>query len=123
MFCIDWLNETADSISFAYLYNNNDVIASARISNTDFVSIPYVLSELPDTREALLAVVSLLAHLTASRHGSGQTGISRRAAFSPHGYSLEHVSKELQHVATSSSGKRGNATAHVLARNPRRHEI
>ena len=56
---IDWLNETADSISFAYLYNNNDVIASARISNTDFVSIPYVLSELPDTREALLAVVSL----------------------------------------------------------------
>jgi len=61
---IDWLTETAESISFAYLFDetgNNDrnITPNALITNADFISVPYVLSELPDTREALLAAISL----------------------------------------------------------------
>ena len=50
---IDWLSDVSDSVSFEYLY------AQGNITNADFISVPYVLSELPNTREALLATISL----------------------------------------------------------------
>jgi hypothetical protein len=61
---IDFLNETADSITFAYLYdefgdNRRGIKADALITNSDFISVPYVLSSVPDNKEALLALISL----------------------------------------------------------------
>jgi hypothetical protein len=59
---IDFLNETADSITFAYLYdpnNERDLKPLSRITNADFISVPYVLNSVPDNKEALLAVISL----------------------------------------------------------------
>lgn len=59
---IDWLNEVADSVSFAYLYDPDlvrGVAPAARVVDSDFIPIPYVLSELPNNREAFLASISL----------------------------------------------------------------
>ena len=51
---IDWLNEVADSASFAYMYEK-----TAQHNNFNFIPMPYVLSSLPDNKEALLATLSL----------------------------------------------------------------
>jgi hypothetical protein len=51
---IDFLNETADSITFAYLYEKTPLQSDFR-----FISVPYVLNSVPDNKEALLAVISL----------------------------------------------------------------
>jgi len=50
---VDWLNDVADSVSFEYLYE------IGKITNSDFVSVPYVVSEIPNTREALLGIISM----------------------------------------------------------------
>ena len=56
---IDWLNDTADKITFAGMYQ-------AKVFNSsDFISIPYVLNSVPDNKEAFMAVISL-AFLTDS---------------------------------------------------------
>lgn len=50
---IDWLSAYGDSVSFEYLY------AQGSITNSDFISVPYVLSSLPNSKDALLATISL----------------------------------------------------------------
>jgi hypothetical protein len=56
---IDWLNDVAGSIYYRSFYNNLEIPLNARITDADFISIPYVLSELPNNREAFMAAVSL----------------------------------------------------------------
>ena len=51
---IDWLNEVADRYTFAYLYEK-----TSYLKDSDFTPIPYVLSELPNNREAFMAAISL----------------------------------------------------------------
>lgn len=51
---IDWLSDVADSVSFPYLYEKTNLL-----SNSDFISIPYVLSSLPNNKDAFLASISL----------------------------------------------------------------
>jgi hypothetical protein len=52
-YSIDWLNDRADSFSFDYLYS------IGRISDADFVNIPYVLSSIPDYEKAAITLVSI----------------------------------------------------------------
>lgn len=54
---IDWLNDTADSVSFEYLFN------IGVIKNADFKFMPYVLNKVPDYQEAAIAILSA-AYLT-----------------------------------------------------------
>lgn len=50
---IDWLNDIADSFSFAFLY------AEGNIQYNDFKNIPYVISSIPDYTQLLPLSVSL----------------------------------------------------------------
>ncbi len=52
-YSIDWLNDRADSFSFQYLYS------IGRITNDDFINIPYVLSSIPDYEKAAITLVSI----------------------------------------------------------------
>lgn len=49
----DWLNETAESFSFAYLYDQGE------ISDGDFVKVPYVINYVPDAVEIALIQLSI----------------------------------------------------------------
>ena len=51
---IDFLNETADSVTFAYLYEKTTLKTDFR-----FIPVPYVLNSIPDTKEAAIATISL----------------------------------------------------------------
>ena len=44
---IDWFNDIVDSFDFEYLYNLNDGEAG-KISRADFVTIRYILIDIPD---------------------------------------------------------------------------
>ena len=50
---IDWLNETADSVDFQFLYDTNPALFSNK-----FINIPYVINTLPKGSEAFLATIS-----------------------------------------------------------------
>ena len=50
---VDYINEVFDSKSFAYIYE-----VEGLITDSDFVNIPYVLSELPEGKEAFIASIS-----------------------------------------------------------------
>jgi hypothetical protein len=50
---IDWLNESADSIDFQYLYDTNPSLFSGK-----FIDIPYVINTLPQAGEAFMATIS-----------------------------------------------------------------
>ena len=50
---IDWLNETADSVDFQFLYDTNPALFSGK-----FIDIPYVINTLPKANEAFLAIIS-----------------------------------------------------------------
>jgi hypothetical protein len=49
----DWLNDVADSFSFAYLYNQGV------ITNGDFVRVPYVINYVPDGLELSFLALSI----------------------------------------------------------------
>lgn len=51
---IDWLNEVADSKTFEYIYRQEGLITI-----NDFVFIPYIISTVPNYRDALLAQISV----------------------------------------------------------------
>jgi len=50
---LDYVNEVFDSKSYAYIYEKENIFTDA-----DFLNVPYVLSELPETKDALLASLS-----------------------------------------------------------------
>ena len=71
---IDFLNETADSVTFAYLYEKTPLR-----DDFNFISVPYVLSSVPNNQEAFLALVSLIFILdTLQREISNIIGIISR---------------------------------------------
>lgn len=49
----DWLNDVADSFSFAYLYDQGI------IKNTDFIKVPYIINYVPDGTQMILLSISL----------------------------------------------------------------
>lgn len=49
----DWLNDVADSFSFAYLYDQGVV------TNSDFVRVPYVINYIPDGMQVLILSMSI----------------------------------------------------------------
>jgi hypothetical protein len=49
---VDWLNSVADSVSFEYLYDNGD------ITDSDFVTVPYVINSIPKTGEAFMLTLT-----------------------------------------------------------------
>ncbi len=51
----DWLNDVADSFSFAYLYDQGI------ITKSDFVSVPYVINYIPDAMQ--LSMLSMSAYM------------------------------------------------------------
>jgi hypothetical protein len=51
---IDFLNETADSVTFAYLYEKTNLKNDFR-----FISVPYVLSSVPDNKEAAISLITI----------------------------------------------------------------
>jgi hypothetical protein len=56
---IDWLNEVVDSFDFEFLFENEDIQeGQGLITRNDFVSIPYILSDVPDYKEALMISIS-----------------------------------------------------------------
>jgi hypothetical protein len=52
-YSIDWLNDTASGFSFDFLY------AAGKITNSDFIDIPYIISAIPNYKETAIALVSL----------------------------------------------------------------
>jgi len=51
---IDWINEVFDSKSFAYMKEVEGIITSA-----DYTQVPYVLSSIPNNKEAFLTIISI----------------------------------------------------------------
>lgn len=51
---IDFINDTFDSVTFAYLFEKTPLA-----TDFNFISVPYVLNSIPDNKEALIAVISL----------------------------------------------------------------
>ena len=49
----DWLNDVADSFSFAYLYDKGT------ITNSDFVKVPYVINYVPDGMQLIVLSMSI----------------------------------------------------------------
>jgi len=49
----DWLNDIADSFSFAYLYDQGV------ITDSDFVSVPYVINYVPDGMQLIILSMSI----------------------------------------------------------------
>ena len=60
---LDWLNNNADSFTFEYLYENDDV-TKGKITRDDFVNIPYLISDIPDYISATVAGISLFTIVT-----------------------------------------------------------
>ncbi|NBP67264.1 MAG: hypothetical protein EBU52_00820 [Cytophagia bacterium] len=50
---IDWLNETADSIDFQYLYDT-----TPSLFDNKFIDIPYIINTIPKAGEAFMAAIS-----------------------------------------------------------------
>jgi len=50
---IDWLNGRIDSIRYELMFRNGE------FTSADFIPMPYILSDLPDNREVLIAIISL----------------------------------------------------------------
>ena len=59
---MDFLNDRASSFSFAYLYSLTGT-APGRITQTDFVKIPYVINSIPDGVNVMTAGISLFMML------------------------------------------------------------
>ena len=49
---IQWLNDVADGFSFEYLYDKGI------ITDSDFVSIPYIINEIPKSKDIFICVLS-----------------------------------------------------------------
>ena len=49
---IDWLNDVSDSISFEKLF------ADGKITTDDFVFVPYCINSIPNTMEAIVALIT-----------------------------------------------------------------
>lgn len=49
----DWINDVADSFSFAYLYDKGI------ISDSDFIKVPYIINYVPDGTQMILLSISL----------------------------------------------------------------
>jgi hypothetical protein len=60
---IDWLNNNADSFTFEYLYESDDV-TDGKITRDDFVNIPYLISDIPDYLSATITGISLFTVVT-----------------------------------------------------------
>ena len=50
---VDWLNDVADSFTFSYLY---DV---GKITDDNFVSVPYIINSVPNYVEAAVSVIGV----------------------------------------------------------------
>ena len=50
---IDWLNESADSVDFQFLYDTQP-----SLFNNKFIDIPYVINSIPKASDAFLAIIS-----------------------------------------------------------------
>ena len=70
---IDWLNDVADSFSFAYLASLNTGDAG-KISSSDYIKIPYVLNYRPEA--FALITLSVTTYLTAKELGEAITRLS-----------------------------------------------
>lgn len=55
---IDWLNEVADSFTFEYLFSGIDTGVPGKITQDDFILVPYIISTIPDTREILFIILA-----------------------------------------------------------------
>jgi len=53
-YSIDWLNDVAAGFSFEYLYTQAGII-----TQSDFVSIPYVISSIPDYEKLAITIIGL----------------------------------------------------------------
>lgn len=76
---IDWLNDTADSVSFERLYE------LGVISGDDFKFMPYVLNKVPDYQEAAIAIFSayyLTQEITKAVIKIGELGADTANPFS-----------------------------------------
>jgi len=56
---IDWLNEVADSFTFEYLATSKKNGGPGLIDSNDYILVPYIISRLPQTTDAILLTVSL----------------------------------------------------------------
>lgn len=56
---IDWLNSVADSVTYERLYNKGS------ITDSDFLSIPYIISTIPNSFQAMLAIISMFTMVYA----------------------------------------------------------
>ena len=70
---IDWLNNIADSFTFEYLYADNGLPAGAagKITDDDFVAVPYLLSSVPDIYTAAITGLSLYTIINQFAEGIG----------------------------------------------------
>lgn len=59
----DWFNSLADSKDFEYMHDVEGLIA-----NADVIKVPYVLSSIPNNREAFLTIISLFVLGNALRN-------------------------------------------------------
>lgn len=50
---IDWINDVADSVTFEYLYSIN------KITNADFIAVPYVISRKQNAIENIIAITTI----------------------------------------------------------------
>ena len=55
---IDFLNDIADSFSFAYL-SDNSYTGAGKINTTDYIAVPYVVSTIPNYTESIMISISL----------------------------------------------------------------
>jgi len=56
---IDWLNEVADSFTFEYLATNKQNGGAGLITSNNYILVPYIISTLPQTTDAILMTISL----------------------------------------------------------------
>ena len=53
---LDWLRGAANGVTFEYLYEEHK--GSGRITDSDFVSVPYVINSIPNGKEAFLLTLT-----------------------------------------------------------------
>lgn len=57
---VDWLNEVADGFSFEYLATEPIFGGAGIIKPDDYILVPYIISTIPDARESVTMLVSLI---------------------------------------------------------------
>ena len=50
---VDWLNDVADSFTFAYLYDQG------KITQNDFIDVPYIINSIPNYTDAAVSVLGV----------------------------------------------------------------